>query len=100
MLGDHIKNGDHLLPEYAAKCSNLETRINYLDNEIDRREAVWSTRNPKSTDSLWKAKLKLMDEREAKRQKIESTSELLPPRQPLGYEIGRASCRERVCKYV
>ena len=89
MLGDHIERGDHLLPEYGDKCANLEVRINYIDAEIDRREAVWTPRNPKATDSLWKSKLKVMDERAAKRQKIEEKTDLLPPRrsfQPLGYD--------------
>src|SRR3546814_20678019 len=56
---------------------------------FDRREAVWTPRNPKATDSLWKSKLKVMDERAAKRQKIEEKTDLLPPRrsfQPLGYD--------------
>src|SRR3546814_11377720 len=55
---------------------------------FDRREAVWTPRNPKATDSLWKSNLKVMDERAAKRQKIEEKTDLLPPRrsfQPLGY---------------
>lgn len=88
MLQSHIDNNEHLRPEYAEKCSNLASRIELLDEEIDRREAVWTPRNPKAENSLWRAKLKLMDEREAKRQRTEeppSYTSTTPRPQPLGY---------------
>ena len=88
MLQAHIDKKEHLLPDYAEKCTNLASRVELLDEEIDRRETIWTPRNVPATESLWKAKLALMDEREAKRQRtsLESPTFNPPPRPSiLGY---------------
>lgn len=81
MLQAHIDNKEHLLPEYAEKCDNLATRIDLLDEEIDRRSRIWGAPagKEKAIESMWTTKLKEMDERESKRQRVEAT-----PTQPRG----------------
>lgn len=75
MLQAHIDNKEHLLPEYAEKCSNLASRIDLLDEEIDRRSEVWApVGKEKAVESMWNSKLKAMDERENKRQRVEPTT--------------------------
>ena len=87
MLQTHIDNKEHLSADYAEKCSNLSNRIDLLDEEIERREKIWAPTNAKATDSLWQAKLKLMDERASKRQRIEEASTFCTTPRPsiLGY---------------
>ena len=75
MLQTHIDNKEHLSPDYAEKCENLATRIELLDEEIDRRSTVLlPPGKEKAVASIWNSRLNEMDEREKKRQRVEPTN--------------------------
>lgn len=72
-------------PDKREKAENYFNRMIYIEEEIEERIKIYTPKNPKADASMWRAKTKLLEERAAKRQKLESQADLQstsPPPRP------------------
>src|SRR3546814_5984034 len=58
--------------------SDLFNRMIYIEDEIEKRTKLFAPRNPKADAPMWRTKTKLLEERAAKRRKMEADAEAQP----------------------
>src|SRR3546814_9292440 len=50
----------------------------YIEDKIEKRTKLFAPRNPKADAAMWRTKTKLLEERAAKRRKMEADAEAQP----------------------
>lgn len=67
-------------PDKREKAENYFNRMIYIEDEIERRLKLLTPKNLKADVSMWRTKTKLLEERAAKRQKLEDADPTSTPR--------------------
>src|SRR3546814_12565329 len=65
-------------PDEREKADAWFNRMIYIKDEIEKRTKLFAPRNPKADAAMWRTKTKLLEERAAKRRKMEADAEAQP----------------------
>src|SRR3546814_4453061 len=65
-------------PDEREKADAWFNRMIYIEDEIEKRTKLFAPRNPKADAAMWRTKTKLLEERAAKRRKMEADAEAQP----------------------